>query len=119
MAKQKKQGHPGRLAAEQDPLMMEVHKLAERLTKLVPTVIRDKRFDPEDVLVAKVGSLAALHLLAVLNEKPTPAAVYGLGKHGYGQAAQKLAAGNADANRAEVAAAVARAEQKVSSFISA
>ena len=62
---------------------MEIERLATRVTKLVPQIIRDKRFDPEDVTTAKAGSIALLHLLAVLSNKATPAEIYGHGKHGY------------------------------------
>jgi len=110
-AKKKPQGHPARLA--RDPLQLRVDKLAQQVTELVRDVIRDPRFDPEDVVVAKAGSVAMLHLMAVLAEKPTPAEVYGLGKHGYGLAAQKLAAGHADAAPAGLSAAVARAGGKL------
>ena len=84
MAKQKQnQGHPAR--ANRDTLHVEVEKLATRLVKLVPQVIRDPRFDPEDITTAKAGSIAMLHLLAVLENKPTPAEVYGHRKHDYHQ----------------------------------
>ena len=77
----KPQGHPAR--TNRDALHVEVEKLATRLTKLVPQVIRDPRFDPEDVTTAKAGSIAMLHLLAVMADRPTPAEIYGHGKHGY------------------------------------
>lgn len=83
MSQKKHQGHPAR--ANRDTLTVEVEKLATRLVKLVPQVIRDPRFDPEDITVAKAGSIAMLHLLAVLENKPTPAEVYGRGKHEYQQ----------------------------------
>lgn len=80
----KPQGHPAR--TNRDALHVEVEKLAMRLTKLVPQVIRDARFDPEDVIVSKAGSIAMLHLLAVMADRPTPAEIYGHGKHGYQRA---------------------------------
>lgn len=76
------QGHPAR--TNRDALHVEVEKLATRITKLVPAIIRDPRFDPEDVTTAKAGSIAMLHLLAVMADRPTPAEIYGHGKHGYG-----------------------------------
>lgn len=103
--KSKPQGHPARI--NRDPLQIEIEKLANRLVQLVPSVIKDSRFDPEDVIVAKAGSIAALHLLAVLDGKPTPAEVYGYGKHGYHLA--KIAAGHADATDAQLSKAVAKA----------
>lgn len=75
------QGHPAR--ANRDELTVEIERLATRVTKLVPQIIRDKRFDPEDATTAKAGSIALLHLLAVLSNKPTPAEIYGHGKHDY------------------------------------
>lgn len=75
------QGHPAR--TNRDALHVEVEKLATRITKLVPAIIRDPRFDPEDVTTAKAGSIAMLHLLAVMADRPTPAEIYGHGKHGY------------------------------------
>lgn len=75
------QGHPAR--ANRDELHVEVEKLATRLVHLVPKIIRDARFDPEDVVVSKAGSVSLLHLLAVLEGKPTPAEIYGHGKHDY------------------------------------
>lgn len=76
-----KQGHPGRV--NRDQLHVEVEKLANRLVKLVPEIIKDPKFDPEDVVVAKTGALAMLHLLAIMAGKPTPAEVYGHTKHDY------------------------------------
>lgn len=84
MSQRKNQGHPAR--TNRDSLHVEIEKLATRITRLVPEVIRDSRFDPEDVTTAKAGSIAMLHLLAVLSNKPTPAEIYGHGKHGYNQA---------------------------------
>ena len=81
MSKRKAQGHPARVS--RDPLHIEIEKLATRLVHLVPQVIRDARFDPSDVDTAKAGSIAMLHLLAVMESKPTPAEIYGYGKHGY------------------------------------
>lgn len=109
--KRKPQGHPARLA--RDPLQVRVDKLAAQATELVRDVIRDPRFDPEDVVVSKAGSVALLHLMAVLAGKPTPAESYGLGKHGYHLAAEKLAAGHADTAPAMLAAAVAHAGGKL------
>lgn len=77
----KPQGHPAR--TNRDELTVEIERLATRVTKLVPQLIRDPRFDPTDVTTAKAGSIALLHLLAVLSGKPTPAEIYGHGKHGY------------------------------------
>jgi len=105
----KKQGHPAR--ANRDTLHVEVERLATRLVKLVPEVIKDSRFDPEDVVVSKAGSIAALHLLAVLAGKPTPAEVYGYGKHGYHLA--KVAAGHADLDKESLASAVDKAAKQL------
>lgn len=77
----KQQGHPAR--TNRDPLHTEIEKLATRVTRLVPDIIRDPRFDPTDVTTAKAASIGLLHLLAVLAGKPTPAEIYGHGKHGY------------------------------------
>lgn len=103
------QGHPAR--TNRDALHVEVEKLAMRLTKLVPQVIRDARFDPEDVIVSKAGATAALHLLAVLAGKPTPAELYGYGKHGYHLA--KISAGHADTTREEMAKAIEKAAKQL------
>lgn len=81
MSKRKPQGHPARTA--RDPLHVEIERLATKVTQLVPEIIRDPRFDPEDVTTVKAGSIALLHLLAILSDKPTPAEIYGYGKHGY------------------------------------
>lgn len=77
----KKQGHPGRV--NRDDLHVEIERLANRLVRLVPQIIKDPRFDPEDINVAKAGSIAMLHLLAIMAGKPTPAEVYGHTKHDY------------------------------------
>lgn len=103
------QGHPAR--TNRDALHVEVEKLAMRLTKLVPQVIRDARFDPEDVIVSKAGATAALHLLAVLSGKPTPAELYGYGKHGYHLA--KISAGHADTTHEEMAKAIDKAAKQL------
>lgn len=84
MSKRKPHGHPAR--TNRDALHTEIERLATKITRLVPEVIKDPRFDPEDVTTAKAGSIAMLHLLAVLADKPTPAEIYGYGKHGYHQA---------------------------------
>ena len=78
----KPQGHPAR--TNRDELHTETERLATRSTKHAPAIIRDPRFDPTDVTTAKAGSIALLHLLAVCAGKPTPAEIYGHGKHGYG-----------------------------------
>ena len=83
----KPQGHPAR--ANRDDLSIEVERLATRVTKLVPQIIKDPRFDPTDVTTAKAGSIALLHLLAVTADRPTPAEIYGHGKHGYHQARKR------------------------------
>lgn len=105
----KPQGHPAR--TNRDALHVEVEKLATRITKLVPAIIRDPRFDPEDVTTAKAGATAALHLLAVLSGKPTPAELYGYGKHGYHLA--KISAGHADTTREEMAKAIEKAAKQL------
>lgn len=102
-------GHPARV--NRDATHIEVEKLANRLVKLVPTLIKDARFDPEDVIVGKAGSVAVLHLLAVLAGKPTPAEVYGYGKHGYHLA--KVAAGHAHTSQEDLAAAISKAAEHV------
>lgn len=107
-AKRKPQGHPARLG--RDELQVRVDKLAMQVTELVRDVIRDPRFDPEDVVVSKAGSIAILHLMAVLAGKPTPAEVYGLGKHGYHLVAKVAAGAGVDLSEAEMTAAMDRAQ---------
>lgn len=75
------QGHPAR--TNRDEFTIEVERLATRVTRLVPTAIKDKRLDPDDVTTLKAASIGLLHTLAVLSDKPTPAQVYGRGKHDY------------------------------------
>lgn len=79
----RQQGHPAR--TNRDELTIEIERLATRVTKLVPQIIRSATYDPEDVVVAKAASIGLLHLLAVASNKPTPAEIYGHGKHGYHQ----------------------------------
>lgn len=77
MSKNRKpQGHPAR--ANRDDTNLEIERLATRLVKLVPTIIRDPRFDPNDVIVAKAAAVGALHLMARLDGKPTPFEIYGM-----------------------------------------
>lgn len=70
----KPQGHPARVA--RDDTNIEIEKMSMRLVKLVPTVIRDPRFDPEDVVIAKASSVGILHLYSVLEGKPSPFELY-------------------------------------------
>lgn len=70
----KPQGHPARVA--RDDTNIEIEKLSMRLVKLVPTVIRDPRFDPEDMVIAKASSVGILHLYSVLDGKPSPFELY-------------------------------------------
>lgn len=105
MSKRKPQGHPAR--TNRDPLTVEIERLATRVTKLIPQIIRNPAFDPEDVIVSKAGSVALLHLLAVLSDKPTPAEIYGLGKHGYHLA--KISAGHANATSEQLSKAIDKA----------
>lgn len=105
MSKRKPQGHPAR--TNRDELHIEIEKLVNRLVQIVPKVIKDARFDPEDVIVSKAGSVALLHLLAVLSDKPTPAEIYGLGKHGYHLA--KISAGHANATSEQLSKAIDKA----------
>jgi len=67
---------------DRDPLTVEVERLARRVTELVPQVIRDPRFDPDDVVVAKAASVGLLHLFARTEGKPTPYEVYGYDPRG-------------------------------------
>lgn len=76
--KHKTQGHPARVA--RDPLSIEIEKLATRAVKLFPTVLRDPRFDPDDAVISKAAAVGLLHLLAILEEKPTPFEIYGMEK---------------------------------------
>lgn len=109
MSRRKPQGHPAR--ANRDALHIEIEKLANRLVQIVPQVIKDARFDPEDVIVSKAGSVAMLHLLAVLADKPTPAEIYGYGKHGYHLA--KISAGHADTSSEQLSKAIDKAANQL------
>lgn len=75
-SKRKPQGHPAR--TNRDDTNLEIERLATRLVKLVPTIIRDPRFDPNDVTIAKASAVGALHLMARLDGKPTPFEIYGM-----------------------------------------
>jgi len=48
--------------------------------ELAPKVIRDPRFDPDDAVIAKSSAVGILHLLAILENKPTPFELYGMEK---------------------------------------
>lgn len=74
----KSQGHPARI--DRDPLSIEIEKIARRVVELAPKVIRDPRFDPNDAVIAKASAVGLLHLLAILEGKPTPFELYGMEK---------------------------------------
>lgn len=77
-SRKKPQGHPARTT--RDPLSIEVEKLARRVVELAPKIIRDARFDPNDAVIAKASAVGILHLLAILEGKPTPFEIYGMEK---------------------------------------
>lgn len=66
----KPQGHPAR--TNRDELHTEIERLARRTVELVPKIIRDKRFSPHEITYAKASAVGILHLLSILEKRPSP-----------------------------------------------
>lgn len=66
----KPQGHPAR--ANRDELTVEIERLARRTVELIPKIIRDKRFSPHEITYAKASAIGILHLLSILEKRPSP-----------------------------------------------
>ena len=80
MAKSKKpasarQGNPARV--NRDAFHVEVEKTARRVVDLIPGAIRDPRLNPDDALHIKACAIGMLHVLSVLERKPSPYQVFG------------------------------------------
>ena len=70
-----KGGHPSRV--RRDELHVEIEKLATRAVHLIPKIIRDNRLNPDDVLHGKAAAIGLLHMLSVMEQKPSPYQVFG------------------------------------------